>query len=563
MVRRFVLLVLIVGLSSVPAVAGKPIVEYVPTCPAPQPITGLQPVGASNVQSRTPVAWNGQDYGALYVDNQSHRLIFRRMFADGTPTGPEVIVSDTYAVADPISDPGIVWNGTGYGVAWLGEIGTTSIQVYFARLDASGSIIGSERRVSLVDTPDPPDMSIETLVVAWSGQGYALAWSWIDGASGLGRDVYATLLDSDGSIAGSGTLHDIPIASAPEAQERCTIAWSSALGYYLVAWEDSRVGYLELRGALLSLTGQVLSERVYTTTGFESFLVGTESGYAMFWSDARGDNGTEIYMARISPVGVKIGDDIQLTNNPANSYRPMAVWTGAEYGVFWFDDRGGNNDIWFQRVSGSGVPLGGNVQITSSNGLRDPFAAFAYRGYLVTFAPDFNRINYSEALGCAADSTPPTCPGNLLAYNVTGTTATISWLPSQEDLTDIAYYQVYRNNAPLAKTSSTLYADSGLSLNTTYNYAVQPVNAAQLMNGSCTTSLYVKTNASLVLTVNKDEPDALLTWTDSSLNNYNVFRGTSPQVMQLIGSSPGQSFSDPNVLRDNVLYFYTVDEPGL
>jgi hypothetical protein len=46
------------------------------------------------------------------------------------------------------------------------------------------------------------------------------------------------------------------------------------------------------------------------------------------------------------------------------------------------------------------------------------------------------------------------------------------------------------------------------------------------------------------------------------MNNYNVFRGTSPQVMQQIGSTSGQSFSDPNVLMDNNLYFYTVDEPG-
>jgi hypothetical protein len=32
--------------------------------------------------------------------------------------------------------------------------------------------------------------------------------------------------------------------------------------------------------------------------------------------------------------------------------------------------------------------------------------------------------------------------------------------------------------------------------------------------------------------------------------------------MQQIGSTSGQSFSDPNVLMDNNLYFYTVDEPG-
>jgi hypothetical protein len=32
--------------------------------------------------------------------------------------------------------------------------------------------------------------------------------------------------------------------------------------------------------------------------------------------------------------------------------------------------------------------------------------------------------------------------------------------------------------------------------------------------------------------------------------------------MTLIGNTSGQEFDDPNVLLDNVTYFYTVDEPG-
>ncbi len=85
------------------------------------------------------------------------------------------------------------------------------------------------------------------------------------------------------------------------------------------------------------------------------------------------------------------------------------------------------------------------------------------------------------------------------------------------------------------------------------------------MSGGCGTanSVYVKTNATLTLIVNKQDPNAVLSWTDAQpLNSYNVFRGTSPQVMQQIGATSGTSFSDPNVLKDSVLYFYTVDDPG-
>jgi len=90
------------------------------------------------------------------------------------------------------------------------------------------------------------------------------------------------------------------------------------------------------------------------------------------------------------------------------------------------------------------------------------------------------------------------------------------------------------------------------------------VNASDLQTSGCgsTSSLYVKTNASLVLKLNKDDPNAQLWWNAIDLNNYNVFRGTSPQVMRQIGSTGGCQFDDPNVLTDNVLYFYSVDEPG-
>ena len=177
-------------------------------------------------------------------------------------------------------------------------------------------------------------------------------------------------------------------------------------------------------------------------------------------------------------------------------------------------------------------------------------------------------------LGCTYDWTPPTCPGNFLVHNITGTSLDVSWSPSGDPENDIAYYQVYRNNAPPplppppgnpmdgGKTSSTKYHDINLDLNTTYNYMVQPVNAAQPQNYACTSSIYVKTNATLTLKLDKNSPDARLNWTDISIGNYNIFRGTSPQVMQKIGETGGQQFDDANVLLDNVNYFYTVDDPG-
>ena len=155
----------------------------------------------------------------------------------------------------------------------------------------------------------------------------------------------------------------------------------------------------------------------------------------------------------------------------------------------------------------------------------------------------------------------------MFAYGITGSSATISWQASNDPYADIAYYAVYRNNSLIGKTAGTYFDDTGLSLSTTYNYLVDAVNASDLTSSGCgySNSLYVKTNATLTLMLNKSDPNAVLSWSDPSgetLASYNVYRGTSPQVLQQVASSSDGTYSDPNALADNVLYFYSVDDPG-
>ena len=320
----------------------------------------------------------------------------------------------------------------------------------------------------------------------------------------------------------------------------------------------------QIYGRTLTLSGGFGNEYPLTTSSVEAaypHVASSPGGAAFVWRDRR-DGNQEIYFARLSYTGALFGPETRLTNNFTACEPPFLAWTGAEWGVFWPEWAAGSYDVWFTRVGSGGQVYGSLYQVTSTSGMFWPAAAFGRYDYMVTLMSGGGYGNHLEPWGCQWDTTPPSCPPNLLAYNVTGTSATVSWAPSVEDTSDIAYYQVYRNNLPLARTSANYYADSGLALNTTYNYYVRPVNALQLENGTCTSSIYIKTNASLLLTMTKSANDARLAWTDGGLNTYNIFRGTSPQVMSQIGSTPLLEQDDPNVLLDGVAYFYTVDDPG-
>ncbi len=536
-----------------------PAPENLPTCASPQAIAPMQAAGGNQVYLSSEVVWNGKDFAVAWVDYADARLHFRRFFADGTPAAAGVVPS---ALVCDGHSPSLVWNGSGYGVAWRALSPSGYEQIYFARLSANGALVGSEVKASFVGSTETADCFYPSL--AWSGSVYALAWGDSRGDYSGYRDIFATLLNGDGTIANGGASHDLIVCDALYHQEAPSLAWSSAYGRFVAVWQDSRNSTYDIYGATLSPLGAVSGSSLLDGGAglcFYPSVADMGNGLGLTWGDTR-DGNNEIYFARLSATGGKVGADLRLTNDSNASYAPRIVWTGAEFGVFWYESRSGNYETWFQRVSAAGAVLGSNVQVTVSTNSEYPAAAFAKYGYLATSTLP-GLANFVQAWGCNYAYQPP-CPENLVAYGITGTAATVSWLPAIDNSTDIAYYQVYRNNALVGQTSDTYFADSGLSLNTTYQYAIRTVNAAQYTSTGCGSgsSLYVKTNATLMLMVNKSTPDAALTWTDATMNNYNIYRGTSPQVMSQIGSTAGQSFDDPNVLTDNVLYFYTVDEPG-
>jgi hypothetical protein len=84
------------------------------------------------------------------------------------------------------------------------------------------------------------------------------------------------------------------------------------------------------------------------------------SEYGVAWSDGRHDRRTEIYFARVGADGVKIGDDVRITNALWAKGRPTLLWNGFEYGLFWRDDRlagPGSSGVYFTRLGADGQPL--------------------------------------------------------------------------------------------------------------------------------------------------------------------------------------------------------------
>lgn len=517
-------------------------------CPSPQPLgspTSL--LGTSAGYSA--MAWNGKEFAAIWLDNAVSGIRFQRFFANGKPAAPALTIAS--GVALPV---GIVWNGSGYGVVYGANFNSLP-QVYFARLDANGTIITGPTRISNYFSGAPTQGGYYP-AIAWSGNGYAVVFCEYPG----NYDVYAALLDVNGIPA----YVEIPVGVAGNDQVAPSVVWSPTTGTYVVAWHDSRSG----------VKNEIATGRIYTSgtgvyngiivsaagSSISPWLASNGSSLGMSWYDSR-DGNYEIYFATLTPAGYKVGADVRVTNDGATSYNPQLTWIGGEYGLFWFDSRGsGWYDLWYQRVSSSGSVLGSPTSLTYGTGVNNYAAAFGAHGYLVAF-----NVSGPQTLlpwGCNYPY-PPGCPEAPDAYGVTGSGATISWLSGTDPYTDIAYYQVFRNNALVGTTANTFLNDTGLSPNTTYQYNIRTVNAADLFSAPCPgAQIYVKSSSALSLSVDKSPTDIGLSWTDSSgQNTYRVMRGTSPQTMAEIDRTSGLQSTDRNAAVGNVCYFYSIDVP--
>jgi len=136
---------------------------------------------------------------------------------------------------------------------------------------------------------------------------------------------------------------------------------------YAIAWDDNRDGaeQEEIYFARFSKDGMKIGDdlRVTNSDGYSMgcSLAFTGSEFGIAWSDEREHLGDfELYFTRISQEGIKIGDDIKVTNVPGGEYElsPSLIFTGSEFAVSWNDSHEGNLEIYFSKISMDGNAIG-------------------------------------------------------------------------------------------------------------------------------------------------------------------------------------------------------------
>ncbi|MEO0009741.1 MAG: T9SS type A sorting domain-containing protein [candidate division WOR-3 bacterium] len=392
------------------------------------------------------VAFDGTNYLVTWLDYRSGWQA--DIYGTRVSTGGVVLDSAGIPVsAEPEYDqvlPAVVFGGGRYLVVWSDYRNYEGPDIYGARVDTSGQVLDPDGVLISWGIISPTQYAP---VAAFDGTNYLVVWQ--DYRNGYDGDIYGTRVTPQGQVLDPD---GIPIATGWSDQYTPAVAFDGT--NYFVVWIDVRNGYLDIYGARVTPSGEVLDpegipvvvdeyDKNYPQSGFngENYLVvyelhdwvedkhdiygvrvtpdgnvlgtvaiATLDGWQVYpavssgsdtllvvWQDERDPSGSaDIYGARITSDG-EILDPEGIPVSTAEDYQlfPDVVSGNGGYFVVWTDSRSGNYDVYAARVTADGDVLDPDGIAISSNEYDQFYPRVEYYRpfWLVVWRDYYNQEN--------------------------------------------------------------------------------------------------------------------------------------------------------------------------
>ncbi|MDI6808207.1 MAG: T9SS type A sorting domain-containing protein [Candidatus Eisenbacteria bacterium] len=386
--------------------------------------------------------------------------------------------------------PAIVSDGSGGAIiVWRDYRSGADYDIYAQRVDESGVALWTANGVAIstaaFDQYDP------VLVNDGSG-GAVIAWRDFRNAS---WDIYAQRINSSGVV--QWTANGVPISIAADSQWKPAIAADGA-GGAIITWYDYRslpntqiyVQHIDALGAV-----QWTADGVAITTGandrYDPAPVSDGlGGVIIAWRDSRNGN-MDIYAQRIDASGAVqwTANGVAVTTAAGGQYDPVIVRDGSDGAIItWRDTRNTDEDIFAQRVSGSGgakwATDGVAVSTAQNSQSGQAIVSDGSGGAIVTWADlragsgavysDIyaQRIDSSGVVQWTADGAPVSTAGNeqdvpaIICDGSGG--AVITW----EDYRSGTNYDIYAQR--IDASGVVQWAANGVAISTAANTQTNP-----------------------------------------------------------------------------------------
>jgi len=296
--------------------------------------------------------------------------------------------------------PQIVSDGSGGAIITWHDFRGTDYDIYAQRINSTGTAQWAANGVVIStasNTQQYPQMISD-------GSGGAII-TWKDGRGGT-YDIYAQRVNSAGAV--QWTANGVVICAAADAQESPYIVSDGSSGA-IITWQDFRSGTADIYAQRINSTGVVqwTADGVAICTAADtqglSQLISDGSGGAIIaWSDYRGGN-WDVYAQRINSTGIVqwAANGVVISSAGSMQYNERLVSDGSNGAIIvWQDNRNGTDfDIYAQRVNSSGTVQwtanGVAVSVASNDQTTPQIISDGSSGAIITWQ-DFRGGTYYD-----------------------------------------------------------------------------------------------------------------------------------------------------------------------
>jgi hypothetical protein len=357
-------------------------------------------------------------------------------------TDPEVQVT---TAANNAYTPAVLWTGTGYGLFYAEDVGTSGGMHYgFARLDNTLAVVTAPTPVTGSTVAHKP-------FPVWTGSVFAIGWSDVRGAAlQYSNDVYFNRFSPTTGLAMNAS--DIGISTGPGLAFPGMTGWNSTAGEFGLLYADEGLGgttgnqrrmyfqRVDSSGVKLGAAQKVSPAALTDGTGDYGHLVWGGSNWGAAWTETRNGVGPHIYFSRLTSSGAPQPVDTQVSAGASYGIFPRVASSGSSYGVVYTDGRGSpaQSDLYFERfdtigagastpraVTTSGKATYGDLVWTGSSWalIYDDSRGGYRRIYYAKLDVDGNKLGSEQLISCR----PQTAMMPSVAFDGTKLTVAFSY----------------------------------------------------------------------------------------------------------------------------------------
>jgi hypothetical protein len=299
------------------------------------------------------IAANGSIIHVVWHDARNtvnnYEIYYKRSTDGGTTWGTDTRLTNTNNSSSELASISV--SGSSVHMVWL-DYRDGNGEIYYKRSTNDG--VSWEADVRLTNN------SFDSQTPSISVSGLDLHAVWYDNRDGNYEIYYKRSTDGGTSWSADTRLTN----SSGQSWYPCVSV--SGLNVHVV-WYDGRDGNDEIyyKRSTDGGTSWGSDARLTNNTSLSQKPSVDVSGgiVQVLWWDIR-DFNPEIYHKRSTDGGLTWSADTRLTDNAADSYNPSVTVSGSTVHFVWYDNRDGNNEIYYKRSTDAGVSWGADTRLT-------------------------------------------------------------------------------------------------------------------------------------------------------------------------------------------------------